>query len=75
MKVPNTSYGEDYALGLNFSRQYQIGRRVRRGLPLPPLGRQLRCLTGHRENERTQPLQDRIRTWELQARMAMNKNK
>ncbi|MDZ7604726.1 MAG: hypothetical protein U5K79_03860 [Cyclobacteriaceae bacterium] len=26
MKVPNTSYGEDYALGLNISRYYQIGR-------------------------------------------------
>lgn len=26
IKVPNTSYGEDYALGLNFSREYQIGR-------------------------------------------------
>jgi len=26
IKVPNTSYGEDYALGLYFSRQYQIGR-------------------------------------------------
>jgi len=26
IKVPNTSYGEDYALGLNISRQYQIGR-------------------------------------------------
>ncbi len=25
-KVPNTSYGEDYALGLRFSREYQIGR-------------------------------------------------
>lgn len=24
--VPNTSYGEDYALGLAFSRQYRIGR-------------------------------------------------
>lgn len=24
--VPNTSYGEDYALGLRFSRRYQIGR-------------------------------------------------
>lgn len=24
--VPNTSYGEDYALGLAFSREYQIGR-------------------------------------------------
>ena len=26
IKVPNTSYGEDYALGLNISRYYQIGR-------------------------------------------------
>ena len=26
IKVPNTSYGEDYALGLRISRQYQIGR-------------------------------------------------
>ncbi len=26
LKVPNTSYGEDYALGLRFSREYQIGR-------------------------------------------------
>ena len=24
--VPNTSYGEDYALGLAFSRRYKIGR-------------------------------------------------
>ncbi|MBI9062866.1 MAG: glycosyltransferase family 2 protein [Marinilabiliaceae bacterium] len=26
VKVPNTSYGEDYALGINISRHYQIGR-------------------------------------------------
>lgn len=26
IKVPNTSYGEDYALGLAISRNYQIGR-------------------------------------------------
>ena len=26
VKVPNTSYGEDYALGLRISREYQIGR-------------------------------------------------
>ena len=25
-RVPNTSYGEDYALGLAFSREYKIGR-------------------------------------------------
>ncbi|MBE6312515.1 MAG: glycosyltransferase family 2 protein [Bacteroidales bacterium] len=26
MNLPNTSYGEDYALGLRFSREYRIGR-------------------------------------------------
>lgn len=26
VRVPNTSYGEDYALGLAFSREYRIGR-------------------------------------------------
>jgi hypothetical protein len=26
IKVPNTSYGEDYALGLRISRTYKIGR-------------------------------------------------
>ena len=26
IRVPNTSYGEDYALGLTFSREYRIGR-------------------------------------------------
>jgi len=26
IRVPNTSYGEDYALGLRISREYQIGR-------------------------------------------------
>lgn len=26
IRVPNTSYGEDYALGLAFSRRYRIGR-------------------------------------------------
>ena len=26
IKFPNTSYGEDYAIGLNISRDYKIGR-------------------------------------------------
>jgi hypothetical protein len=26
IKIPNTSYGEDYALGLQFSRRWKIGR-------------------------------------------------
>ena len=26
IKLPNTSYGEDYAIGLRISREYKIGR-------------------------------------------------
>ncbi len=26
MKIPNVSYGEDYAIGLALSREYRIGR-------------------------------------------------
>ena len=75
VKVPNTSYGEDYALGLNFSRQYQIGRvydvvyLCRRWDDNSDASLDIVKMNGHNLYK------DRIRTWELQARIAMNKNK
>ena len=73
VKVPNTSYGEDYALGLNFSRQYQIGRvydvvyNCRRWDDNSDASLDIVKMNGHNLYK------DRIRTWELQARVAMNK--
>ena len=73
VKVPNTSYGEDYALGLNFSRQYQIGRvydvvyNCRRWDDNSDASLDIVKMNGHNL------YRDRIRTWELQARIAMNK--
>lgn len=73
VKVPNTSYGEDYALGLNFSRQYQIGRvydvvyLCRRWDDNSDASLDIVKMNGHNLYK------DRIRTWELQARIAMNK--
>jgi hypothetical protein len=73
VKVPNTSYGEDYALGLNFSRRYQIGRvydvvyLCRRWE-----GNSDAALDIPRQNANNL-YKDRIRTWELQARIAQNK--
>jgi len=73
IKVPNTSYGEDYALGLNISREYQIGRiyevlyHCRRWE-----GNSDAALDIVRMNANN-TYKDRIRTWELQARIAMNK--
>ena len=73
IKVPNTSYGEDYALGLNFSRQYQIGRvydvvyLCRRWDDNWDAALDVVKMNGHNLYK------DRIRTWELQARIAMNR--
>lgn len=73
VKVPNTSYGEDYALGLNISRNYQIGRiydvvyLVRRWEDNTDAALDIVKMNGHNTYK------DRIRTWELQARKQMNK--
>lgn len=73
VKVPNTSYGEDYALGLNISRNYQIGRvysvvyNCRRWDDNSDASLDIVKMNAHNLYK------DRIRTWELQARVAKNK--
>ncbi len=70
--LPNVSYGEDYALALRISRDYEIGRIyesvyfARRwsgnsdsALPLPTMNRY-------------DTYKDRLRTWEIQARQRKN---
>ncbi len=75
IKVPNTSYGEDYALGLNISREYQIGRiydvlyHCRRWEDNSDASLDIVKMNGHNTYK------DRIRTWELKARIALNKQK
>lgn len=71
VKVPNTSYGEDYALCLHFSRRYQIGRvydvvyLCRRWE-----GNSDAALDRVKMNQHNL-YKDRIRTWELQARIKL----
>ncbi|EGK02162.1 glycosyltransferase family 2 protein [Dysgonomonas gadei] len=73
IKVPNTSYGEDYALGLHFSREYQIGRiydvlyLCRRWDDNSDASLDIVKMNNHNTYK------DRIRTWELEARIALNK--
>ena len=73
IRVPNTSYGEDYALGLAFSREYQIGRiydvlyLCRRWEDNSDASLDIVKMNGHNTYK------DRIRTWELQARIRTNK--
>ena len=73
INLPNTSYGEDYALGLRISREYRIGRIYdvlyccRRWE-----GNSDAALDIERVNANNQ-YKDRIRTWELEARLRKNK--
>lgn len=73
IKVPNTSYGEDYALGLYFSREYQIGRiydvlyLCRRWDDNSDASLDIVKMNAHNTYK------DRIRTWELDARIDFNR--
>lgn len=75
IRVPNTSYGEDYALGLAFSREYQIGRVYdvvyfcRRWEENSDAALDINKMNANNLYK------DRIRTWELKARIALNKAK
>lgn len=68
IKLPNTSYGEDYAVGLNISRRYRIGRiydvlyLCRRWEENSDASLDIVKMNNHNLYK------DRIRTWELQAR-------
>lgn len=72
INLPNTSYGEDYALGLRISREYRIGRIYdvlyccRRWE-----GNSDAALDVEKVNANNL-YKDRIRTWELEARIRMN---
>jgi glycosyltransferase involved in cell wall biosynthesis len=73
IKVPNTSYGEDYAVGLAISRHYRIGRiyeilyLCRRWEDNSDANLDIEKMNAHNLYK------DRIRTWELQARIRMKK--
>lgn len=74
LRFPNTSYGEDYAMGLAISRRYRIGRvwepvySCRRWE-----GNSDASLSIEAQN-RNNLYKDRLRTWELAARIRMNKH-
>lgn len=75
LKLPDTSYGEDYAAGLRFSRHYRIGRvydvvyLCRRWEGNSDAALDVERMNAHNLYK------DRIRTWELQARIEMNRKR
>lgn len=72
INFPTTKYGEDYAVGLRVSREYQIGRiyevvyNCRRWDDNSDANCDIEAMN------RNNLYKDRIRTWELKARIAMN---
>jgi hypothetical protein len=72
IKLPNTSYGEDYALGLRISREYRIGRiydvlyLCRRWDDNSDASLDVTGINRHNTYK------DKIRTWELEARINAN---
>ncbi len=75
IRVPNTSYGEDYALGLPISREWKIGRiydpiyRCRRWEGNSDAALDIAKQNAHNFYK------DSLRTFELKARIALNKRK
>ena len=73
LNFPTTKYGEDYAVGLRVSREYQIGRiwdvmySCRRWANNSDASLDIFKVNANNLYK------DRIRTWELKARIAMNK--
>lgn len=75
INFPTTKYGEDYAVGLRVSREYQIGRiydvvyNCRRWDDNSDANCDIVKMNANNLYK------DRLRTWELKARIAMNQKK
>jgi hypothetical protein len=72
INLPNVNYGEDYALGLAISRRYQIGRIYDVLYNCRRWDDNSDGDLSIEKNNRNNLYKDRIRTWELMARIAKN---
>ena len=73
INLPNVSYGEDYALGLAVSRDYQIGRVYKSVYCCRRWDDNSDADVNVEKQNRNNTYKDRVRTWELLARIAKNK--
>ena len=74
LHFPNTSYGEDYAVGLRICREYRIGRIYEPVYLCRRWEENSDAALDIVQINRNNLYKDRIRTWELQARIKMNEN-
>ena len=67
-QFPNTSYGEDYAMGLAFSRRFRIGRIYDELLSVPSLGWNSDAVLSIDKVNANNHYKDQLRTVEILAR-------
>ena len=72
LNFPTTKYGEDYAVGLRICREYQIGRVYDVLYTCRRWGSNSDSDLSVEKVNANNLYKDRIRTWELQARIALN---
>ena len=75
IQFPNTSYGEDYALGLNFSRRYRIGRIFTELYLCRRWGGNSDAALSVEKVNANNLYKDRLRTLEIQARQQLLQGK
>ena len=73
IQFPNTSYGEDYALGLAFSRHYRIGRIFSELYLCRRWGGNSDAALSVEKINANNLYKDRLRTLEINARQQLNK--
>ena len=73
INFPNSSYGEDYAVGLRLSRDYQIGRIYEVLYLCRRWEDNSDASLSIEQTNRNNLYKDRLRTWELKARILKNK--
>ncbi len=72
INFPVTKYGEDYAVGLRISREYRIGRIYEVMYNCRRWGGNSDSRLDREAVNRNNFYKDRLRTWELEARIAAN---
>ena len=75
INFPTTKYGEDYAVGLRVSREYQIGRIYDVVYDCRRWDDNSDASLDVEKVNANNLYKDRLRTWELQARVALNRKK
>ena len=75
LQIPNTSYGEDYALGLMISRRYHIGRLYHEVYLCRRWEGNSDAALSQEKINKNNTYKDHLRTLEILARQQLNKNR